>query len=81
MVIAQPIPTSVVATGAPSTTLTFPPVQKKAKDFLIFSVILILIGVLHGNIPNVIFTLPALICSLAVCVMCVRHGNNIILAA
>ena len=71
-VVAQPVPAPVVATGA---TLTFLPAQKKAKDFLIFSVILILIGILHGNIPNVICTLPALICSLAVCIVILYVAN------
>ena len=64
VVVGQPVPAPVVATPA---TFTVQPAQKKAKDFMIFSVLLIMLCFLHGNILNGFLTLPALICSLAVC--------------
>ena len=71
--MAQPVPTHVMATTvttAPAiATLTSQPAQRKAKDFLIFSLILMMLCFLHGNILNGLLTLPALICSLAVCVI------------
>ena len=69
--MAQPVPTHMMATTVTTTpvTLMSHPAQRKAKDFLIFSLILMMLCFLHGNILNGLLTSPALICSLAVCVL------------
>ena len=63
VVVGQPVPAPVMTAA---TVTAVQPVQRKARDFLIFSVILIILCFLQGNIPNVLLTLPALICSLVV---------------
>ena len=62
VVVGQPVTAPVMT----ATVTAVQPVQRKARDFLIFSVILMILCFLHGNIPNVLLTLPALICSLVV---------------
>ena len=63
----QPVPELLTAT-APA-TVTVKTVQRKAKDFLIFSVVVTLLCFFLGNITSVLFSLPALICSFAVSVL------------
>ena len=65
-IVGEPVPAPVMTTAVPA-TLTVQPTQKKAKDFLIFSVILMTLFFLHGNVLFGLLTLPALIWSLAVC--------------
>ena len=62
-IVGEPVPEAVVTTA----TVTVQPAQKKAKDFLIFSVILMTFFFFLGNIPIGLLTLPALIFSLNVC--------------
>ena len=38
----------------------------RANDFLVFSVVLMVICCVHGNILSVLLTIPALICSIVV---------------
>ena len=65
-IVGEPVPVPVMTTAVPA-TLTVQPAQKKAKDFLIFTVILMTLFFLHGNILFGFLTLPALILSLSVC--------------
>ena len=70
---------NVVVVGQPAVASTvrveLPP---KASDFLIFSVVLMVLCFIHGNIPFVLLTIPALICSIVVSMSLIEyHAFNL----
>ena len=63
MVVGQPGP------SAPSKVVVQQP--RRARDYLIFTLINMVVCFFFGGLPGALLTVPALICSLQVCQNCI----------